>query len=90
MRPTAIVVGVQAQRAVSRCRGVVRVGPGPVPPGAGRSVSPSRISQQVAYIALNMSESTDLMCPMAVVAHVDVSVGSLCDSKVISRATLEM
>ena len=58
---------------MSRRRGVVRVGPGPVPAGAGRSVSPSRISQQVAYTALNMSESTDLMRPTAVVARVDVS-----------------
>ena len=69
------VVGVLVgpSPAPARRRGVVRVMPGPFIAGAVRSesVSPSRISQQVAYIALNIgygenSKSTDLTRPTAV------------------------
>ena len=72
------VVGVLVgpSPAPARRRGVVRVRPGPFIAGAVRSesVSPSRISQQVAYIALNIgygenSKSTDLTRPAAVVGR---------------------
>ena len=72
MRATAVV-----GRREDRSRQVQRRRPsraGPVHRGHSRSVSPSRISQQVGYIALNtcyseISKNTDLMRATAVVGR---------------------